>query len=563
MRRVELMRRWARLGRGVTAAVAVSLLIATPLGTARAAAASAPGGAGSRSARVRTGYRVTPMRTGYRRAPVRARTGSRTTTGTVVYPSTALIGAQDQQRIDGFGASGAWWPTDLARFSAASRRQLGQLLFSQDGLYLSQYRYNIGGGGVGVTVPYKAPPAFLSASGRYDWNADPAGLTFLKQAAAFRVPELIGFVNSAPAAFTTNHQDCGGDLAPGSVSAFARYLAQVVVHLRQSDHLQLDYVSPMNEPDTTQRTCQQEGMGVPVAERAPLVKALAADLGASQARAGVIGDESSLETQLLEETPDWLPAAGSSVSVVAHHAYDYPRPATLDRVARLKARHWSTEICCFNGHGFGWQYDPTMASGLWLADTIWNDLALAHDSAFDWWVAASPNMGCTPTRDPGCQGAVNPAGRNDGLVYFDPHWQTDGNQALYLTKRYWVMAGFSRYVRPGAVMHQVYGLPIGVRGVAFQQRTDWVVEVINDSTRPYRQADIRLPPGSTSGAVGYQTDQTRNLAPFDVDTVSGIARVGLTPHSLTTLVFPLGTSRAVRTQRSPGRIATANASGRA
>ncbi|MHB1445907.1 MAG: hypothetical protein ACYCTI_11745 [Acidimicrobiales bacterium] len=44
-------------------------------------------------------------------------------------------------------------------------------------------------------------------------------------------------------------------------------------------------------------------MAVPVSERAPLVKALAADLAAVSTHTRVIADESSLVRQLLAETP--------------------------------------------------------------------------------------------------------------------------------------------------------------------------------------------------------------------------------------------------------------------
>ena len=55
------------------------------------------------------------------------------------------------------------------------------------GIELSAYRYNIGGGGVGVTTPDRAPQ---------EEAADTAGLTFLRAASDAHVPILTGFVNS-------------------------------------------------------------------------------------------------------------------------------------------------------------------------------------------------------------------------------------------------------------------------------------------------------------------------------------------------------------------------------
>ncbi|HET6810269.1 MAG TPA: glycoside hydrolase [Acidimicrobiales bacterium] len=438
------------------------------------------------------------------------------------------------QRIDGFGVSGGWWPTNMGRFPAAAQQQLGELLFAPTGLWVSQYRYNIGGGGVGVWDPYKAPPTFLTRAGTYDWGADPSGLAFLQMAAAYRVPQLIGFVNSAPASFTSNGKSCGGSLRPDRIGAFAGYLAQVTAHLDATDHIRLSYVSPMNEPDTSQPTCRQEGMTVPVGERAAVVDAVARALAALPGHPRVIADESSLVGQLLSEAPRWLPATRGAVAVIAHHTYDYPDQTTLSQVNRLPLTHWATEICCYDGSDFGWQYDPTMGSGLWLARTIFGDLGAAHDSAFDWWVAASPNVGCDPTRTPGCQDHVNPAGRNDGLVYYDPNWRNDGNDTLYLTKRYWVLASFSRYVRPGAVLHQISGLPAGAQALAFEKGRDWSVVAANDSSTRTIDAVIHLPSGVAAGAArAYVTDARSNLAPIAVATGNGTVSISLPPRSLT------------------------------
>jgi len=529
----------ARLLGGVMAGV----LVVLPLWTGRALAASSSHTTPTSSHPTPTSRSTTTSPAKARAVRPRAAATDRDTTGS----ATASVGSDGAQSIDGFGASGAWWPTDISHFSATAQRQLADLLFSRAGLELSQYRYNIGGGGAGVTNPYKAPPTVLAASGAYDWNADRAGMAFLRLAAAYHVPQLIGFVNSAPPAFTTNQHSCGGKLDPGKINAFAAYLAAVVNHLRTADHIDLSYVSPMNEPDAPQAKCHQEGMVVPVHERAALVNALAADLSAASAHVGVIADESSLVRQLLHETPAWLAHAGKSVAVIAHHGYDYPGAATLDQVAKLPLKHWTTEICCFNGRGFGWQYDPTMANGLWLADTIWADLVEAKDSAFDWWVAASPNLGCDPVQVAGCQNQVNPGGRNDGLVYFDPYWNLDANQTFYLTKRYWVMAAFSRFVRPGSVLHVVTGLPEGLKGVAFEARTGWVVEIINENSDRSYAVHVKLPYQAGQAPHAYVTDATHDLAATTVSGANLDPLVHSPERSMTTLVYGPAASRVRHT----------------
>ena len=52
------------------------------------------------------------------------------------------ISPAPQQIIKSFGASGAWWPNFLKDFPTKQQKNLSQLLFSEDWLYLSGYRYN-------------------------------------------------------------------------------------------------------------------------------------------------------------------------------------------------------------------------------------------------------------------------------------------------------------------------------------------------------------------------------------------------------------------------------------
>src|SRR6266478_6515731 len=72
-------------------------------------------------------------------------TGSTTTTtaAPVATPTglrVARISAVAAQTVEGFGASGAWWPIDLIKFPALVRQEVARLLFSKEGIALSGYR---------------------------------------------------------------------------------------------------------------------------------------------------------------------------------------------------------------------------------------------------------------------------------------------------------------------------------------------------------------------------------------------------------------------------------------
>jgi O-glycosyl hydrolase len=456
--------------------------------------------------------------------------------------STALV-TGPAQTVAGFGASGAWWVNDLANFSSANQAKVASLLFTTAGLDLSQYRYNIGGGGVGVASGPRAPSSFLSGSGTYDWTKDATGQYFLKQAAADGVPDLIGFVNSAPEQYTSNNESCGGTLVAADESAYGTFLANVVSHFA-SQGVTIDEISPMNEPDNSFSSCSQEGMAVPAAERAGTISAVGAALKSAGLSTTVIADESSKTTQLLSEAPTWLAdsTAPGYVGAIAHHTYDYPGGTQLELVSALgdvngKAK-WASEICCqVTGGGYGAQYDPTIAGGIQTANSIYKDFAYGDDSAFQFWTALSPVMGCDPATSSTCATSVNSTGYNDGLIYYNPNYASDGDQNLYISKRFYVVAQYSRFVRPGAVRYALTGAPSGVQALAFWADNAWTVVAANTNSSA-TSFSLNLGSSTLSSQGAYRTSATENVASVSAPSISGsTVSTSLAAKSVTTFVL--------------------------
>src|SRR5213079_1926325 len=98
-----------------------------------------------------------------------------------------------------------------------------------------------------------------------------------------------------------------------------------------------------------------------------------------------------------------------------------------------------------------------------------------------WWTALSSAIGCDPKADPSCVTRVNATGFNDGLLYYDQNFAGDGNVDVFTTKRFFVLGQFSRYVRPGAVRHEVTNLPKGVHALAFADGDRWTVVAWNET----------------------------------------------------------------------------------
>ncbi|HKT05968.1 MAG TPA: glycoside hydrolase [Rugosimonospora sp.] len=468
--------------------------------------------------------------------------------------TTAQVSDWPAQTITGIGASGAWWPIDLHTFSASAQQQAANLLFTASGIQLSTYRYNIGGGGVGVSNASRAPQSLMTSVGTYDWTRDPGGTTFLTDAAQDGVPTIVGFVNSAPNALTTTGNSCGGSLVSGDESQYATYLADVVAHFA-SLGITIADVSPFNEPDNSFSSCGQEGMSVGTAQRATIVRALGATLAARGLSTGITADESSNSSNLLSEVPSWLGASGVAqyVTAIAHHTYDWPGDSTMASVQSLGRRYgrqtWASEICCYTSlsGGYGAQYDPTIAGALPLANAVFRDFALTGDTQFHWWTALSSAMGCSPGSSSTCATTANSAGWNDGLIYYDPNFASDGNQTLYPTKRFYALGQYSRFVRPGSVRFPVTGAPSGVDVLATANNGAWTLVVTNTNTSA-SSFDVHFNALNTiSASAAYRTSATENIASVALPTVaSGTASLSLPAQSVSTYVFTQNGGTAVR-----------------
>lgn len=484
-------------------------------------------------------------------------------------PTAAEVSPHAAQTIDDIGASGAWWVNDLQHFSPKVQARVAKLLFSSKGLDLSSYRYNIGGGGVAVTTPARAAEDFLKSDGSYDWSKDKGGRTFLDYAAKYGVEDLIGFVNSAPAQWTTNGQSCGGQLKAENESDFAKYVADVTDHFARTG-ARLDYISPFNEPDNSFADCGQEGMPVPVDQRDDIVRALGAEQRARHQKTGIIADESSKTTQFTSELPQWIsqPDTAQYVSALAHHTYNNPSDGQLGNVYEtaksVGTKSWATEICCFGKGSTGWnqEYDPTIDNALLMSRIVYKDFASSHDSAFQWWVALASGYGSDPS-------ARNDEGWNDGLIYYDPDYATNGNQTLYFTKRYYALGQYSKFVKPGSVAHNVTGAPAGVEVSSYDRDGKWVVVVNNHNT-----TDTALnlhfnnkAPKRAREAV--RTSATEDWADVAKPAVSdGTVSTTLAARSVTTYVFDQkGHAESAVTGawqgKQSGKCLTANSTGAA
>ena len=450
----------------------------------------------------------------------------------------ARIAATASGPFHGFGTSLAWFGNVIGRFDHPVRERLADLLFDpQVGLGLNIVRYNIGGGDHprhDHMRPGGAVPGFrVSPSAPYDWDADPGQRWLLHAALRRGVRHAEAFANSPP--WWLTHSGCSaGALDPGddnlradAYDAFADYLTEVVRHFRDAWGVTFTTLAPLNEPGTRywQAGGRQEGAHFEPASQARIltVVALALERKGLFATRLSANDETNLDLGVRELAA--LPeSTRRQVAQINLHAYG----GSARRDARSLARRhgmglWMSE---WDGGG-GVPYDPShMAPALELANAILTDLRELQPDAWVLWQAVENAENMTAGHE----------NSNWGLIHAD---FAGGTQGFRLTKKYFAMAQFSRFLRPGSHL-VVPDWPGAILAIGPSAR-EWSWVLVNTAREPEA---LSLPQPAWAAAARVKVVETSGRGdlielPAPVPRLGGPLSLRLSPESITSVVFSL------------------------
>lgn len=361
-------------------------------------------------------------------------------------PITVVIDtAQKYQVIEGFGASGAWWPTWVGQYPEADQDRLLRMLFTDDGAALSIYRYNIpAGAGGSVRQRERRTVSIETASGRYDFDADKTAIGFLKRIRELGVERFVLFANSPPARLTINGQTSGGpdggsNLKPGAEADFARYLVDVSLHLKKTLDLPHVSVSPINEPQWKwgEKWRGQEGCHYTPEQAAKTIRAVIDEVDARGVDLAVEAPESG-KWEGSDRYVDAMfkdPVIKAALPGVAIHSY-WSGPKEKRAFTDWLSTHYPgktiamSEYCEMRG-----VHDIGMEGALHLAKVMHDDLTIGSVVSWQWWLG------------------IAAGGYADGLIYAGPK-----THKIEVTRRLWVMAHYSRFICPG---YQRIGVDVG------------------------------------------------------------------------------------------------------
>lgn len=425
------------------------------------------------------------------------------------------------QTMIGFGAGFNENAEELMEtiLSPRERGKAYDLLYGEPGTRLNIVR---------LVVSPKAE-ALLPSGGhvRYDWAHD-AGtqsewaaiqpILKLTRAVLYAVP----FTPPARWKIGAKLKDplSGGSLNPDDYQAYAEYLADFLEYYHNVLHVDIDVLSVQNEPGVPAawHSCVWTGE-----QLRDFLKVLAPVVRAR-----------GLNTKfMLSEGTNWTGAwahllptlkdddARGALGMMASHSYDAPDDPARARFADASARNglpvWMSEMSLMQPPQ---PDDPGMNAALKIAGYIHRDLTEAHASAWIYCFAIFTSS------FRGSMGVLSPA---DGAAH----------GTLVVPKRFWAMANYSHFVRPGWELIDVGGAGLDNTAFVSPDGASFVIVAVNAGKNPQPvNYDFA---GRTIGAVAafattVDTDLTAAAPP--TTQLHGFGAM-LAPASVTTFVGTL------------------------
>ena len=417
------------------------------------------------------------------------------------------------RHFDGWGTSLCWWANVVGGYT--NREEYADLAFKQLGLNI--VRYNIGGGenpARSNTMEFRARvPGFQPERGKWDWSADANQRWMLRAAVARGANHVVAFANSPPHWMTQSGSVTGArrgsndNLRPEFEASFADYLAAVVSNLTVLDGVKFDTVTPMNEPSANwwELGHRQEGTHMSVAQQKRMINLLRGALDRHGVRATIVASEDNNERSTYECVSAYDATTLSNVSHIATHTYTANDSARLRQLAERTGKAlWVSE------------YGDGERSGLLLARRIRNDIAEKRAQAWIYWQFAD---------NAGAWGLVNN--------------RLNGRDASYrLTRKFYVMSQFSRFIRPGC---QIVHVNDGDSLAAYDSdKRELAIVCVNDR-RDARTTTFQLSGVKTVAAMvsAYRTSPEEDIArQSPISLADGRFTAILPARSVTTFVVP-------------------------
>ena len=426
--------------------------------------------------------------------------------------ASVVNGSTVFQTIDGFGGEngGPWgWASSPFNWNAMPTGTADQLFSPSAGIGLSVYRSDQADGTSSTLPPDLASMRLAYARG--------AQIELTMQSPPSSMKYSGNFGDGTPGA--------SGSCLSASPATYATYIAQLIQNIQTAGALTVSWVDVQNEPNATVLessgfgACQWTGAALDTMVQALHTALVTAGLSTKV----ILGSAFNYANSANYFGPCIGDSACQSlVSVVSGHGYGYPDlsavvPGTGGYPALSAGYHmWLGETADQSTTFNGGMLDTAGAyGGLTLAQNIDLFLSTAQVSSYNYWELGYISNGGS------CQ--------NCQLI----------DQSGTVTRRYYVMGNWAKFVRPGQVeISATHSPQAGVLVTAFKNTSTGAFEIVAINTtgtavsQPFTLQNL-----SAASVTPWLTDPSNGLVQqANITISSGSFTTNLTPNSVTTFV---------------------------
>ncbi len=450
--------------------------------------------------------------------------------------------------FEGWGTSLCWWANRIG-YSDSLTQQAADLFYGDEGLRLNIARFNIGGGDdpshTHITRTDSNMPGYTKYNNgnvTYDWSADQNQRNVLMKSIEAAGDDMIVemFSNSPPYYMTNSGCSSGGkdpnknNLKDDYYDDFAEYLAEVCYHYENDWGVDIQSVTPLNEPYTnfwSAYSKKQEGCHF---DQGASESNIILELQKSMDKRGlgdVIlsgSDETSIDVQISSYNK-FSADAKNAIGRIDTHSYSGSKRSELKNLAlRDNKNLWMSEV---DGSGTAGTNAGQMGSALWLADRITLDMNELNSSAWIMWQVIDNHISKNGYNGNKDSGMPNIDGGFWGVAVAD-HDKND----IILTKKYYGFGQYTRYIRPGMTMLKSSRTTLA----AYDKENQQLVIVAYNTSGNAKDMYFDLSGFDTTGesAQVIRTSATENWANAGtVKTSGGSLNVSLPANSISTFII--------------------------
>ena len=451
-------------------------------------------------------------------------------------------------KFEGWGTSLCWWANRVG-YSDSLAQKCADTFYGEDGLRLNIARFNIGGGDNPshnhITRTDSNMPGYTKYNNgqvTYDWSADYNQRNVLRRCIQAAGDDMIVemFSNSPPYYMTNSGCSSGNrdggknNLKDDYYDDFANYLAEVSYHYKNEWGIDIQSITPTNEPYTNfwyAGSPKQEGCHFDIGNcESKIILELQRAMKEKGMEDVIISasDETSIDTQI-DAFKALSADAKRAVGRIDTHTYGGSKRNDLRQLALDSGKNlWMSEV---DGNGTAGQNAGAMAPGLWLSERITTDCNGLNASAWILWQVIDKHV---------CAAGYN--GKKDsGMVDMTKgFWGTavadhDKNE-IVLSKKYYCFGQYTRYIRPGMTMLKSSGNTMA----AFDDKNDQLVIVSYNTSASKSDMVYNLSQFAQCGTSAklIRTSNSENWADKGtIDISGGVLKTSLEPNSVTTFII--------------------------